>query len=326
MTDVGTEGDLQACYLDPTDDYDLTADITITSNFWAYMIDGYTGTFDGHNYTIYDFTITPTGHYGGLFKQNNSAGNIQNINMEDTSITVTADYRYIASLCGFNYLGDISGCNIINASMSSIRYYMAIMIAYERGGTVSNCTTSGTLTKTGNYHTCGGIIGCLATNPATITNCSNSATLNSQSSQTGGIIAFSNNMSATLTGCYNTGTITAGQNCGGLVGSSGSGTISYTNCYNTGTVTGYRQVGGLHGYGRCNMDNCYDIIQNIQTYSFRCSYRHENALESNTARYPHTDTLCHCLNVRQMKNQNCSNMHMIALPFFNVHLITASMQ
>ena len=101
MTDVTNEADLQACILDATDDYDVTADITMVDDFEPYMIPSYTGTFDGHNYTISDLTIAFDSSYVGLFADIDSGGVAQNIVLSNISYTSsTADRRYMGGICG----------------------------------------------------------------------------------------------------------------------------------------------------------------------------------------------------------------------------------
>ena len=256
-TNVTSEADLQACYLDATEDYTVTADITLTGAFTAYQITSYSGTFDGGNYTIADLIIVTTANRGGLFR----------------------------SISG----GIVQDINITSADISTIHYYVGIVCGVLSSGTIDNCTTSGQLVGT-NFGRHGGICGCMI--GGTIQNCINNATISGFT--VGGIagyIATSGTM--LIDSCINTGEIISGYACdhhGGIlaycyganttinnctntgnIGYSGSSLSSYTggiggriksikeitNCTNTGNVkSASLYVGGISGYHSGGMDNC----------------------------------------------------------------------
>lgn len=125
------------------------------------------------------------------------------------------------------------------------------IFAYVNGsGSIKDLTVSGTITKTGTTsNSCVGGIAGIVRGAASVTGCTNNATINSSATYTGGIAGrlYSSTSSTAISGCTNNGSVTStAPIVGGIVGQQiHGGTI--TGCVNTGTVSGTQYVGGIVG-------------------------------------------------------------------------------
>ena len=201
----------------------LTADIDLTSKEWTPVgtdyDNSYTGTFDGGGHTIMGLTVTTNYQYVGLFGRLGEAGTVKNVVME--------------------------GVN--NHSLG----YAGGVVGFSRGGTIENCSVSGSVSGT---LCAGGVVG--AQWGASITGCSSSATV--KGTRYVGGVAGETNSGATMAACYATGNVTIELghrdrvDVGGLVGFN-SGRNGLLACYATGNVTSTGSgaskvyIGGLLG-------------------------------------------------------------------------------
>ena len=242
MPNVSTEADLQACNLDPTADYTLVNDITLVTAWNLYLINNYSGTFDGQNYTISNVVLT--GGSRGLFATV-SSGTVQDL-------TVNA----IINVAGATTVGGI--CH-----------------SAGNGSLITNCTTTGSITGNNSSSYCGGVVGRILAG-GTVNYCSSSMTLTAVDNYSGGIIG-SNASVNTILNCTFSGTITTAPNLnpfgiGGILGYSTGVNYNITSCSNTGSVTGYSATGGIFGYllsGNVTITSCSNTgaIHTITTNS-----------------------------------------------------------
>ena len=203
----------------------LTADIDLTGKDWSPIgtnfYNSYTGTFDGGGHTIMGLTVTTNDQYVGLFGRLGKAGTVKNVVMEGIQITCNHRLGYAGGVAGFSW-----------------------------GGTIENCSMSGSVSGT---ICAGGVVGIQW--EASITGCSSSATVKGMV-QVGGV-AGETNSGATMAACYATGNVTIEIDPinnilgGGLVGfNAGSSVLA---CYATGNVTstgsgtGNVHIGGFLG-------------------------------------------------------------------------------
>ena len=203
----------------------LTADIDLTGKDWTPIgtnfYNSYTGTFDGGGHTIKGLTVTTNDQYVGLFGRLGKAGTVKNVVMEGVQITSNHSLGYAGGVAGFSW-----------------------------GGTIENCSVSGSVSGT---IRAGGVVGIQW--EASITGCSSSATVKGMV-QVGGV-AGETNSGATMAACYATGNVTIEIDPinnilgGGLVGfNAGSSVLA---CYATGNVTstgsgtGNVHIGGFLG-------------------------------------------------------------------------------
>ena len=213
----------------------LTADIDLTGKDWSPIgtnfYNSYTGTFDGGGHTIMGLTVTTNDQYVGLFGRLGKAGTVKNVVMEGIQITCNHRLGYAGGVAGFSW-----------------------------GGTIENCSVSGSVSGT---ICAGGVVGIQW--EASITGCSSSATVNGMV-QVGGV-AGETNSGATMAACYATGNVTIEIDPinnilgGGLVGfNAGSSVLA---CYATGNVTstgsgtGNVHIGGFLGGNYTTVTACY---------------------------------------------------------------------
>ena len=213
----------------------LTADIDLTGKDWSPIgtnfYNSYTGTFDGGGHTIMGLTVTTNDQYVGLFGRLGKAGTVKNVVMDGIQITCNHRLGYAGGVAGFSW-----------------------------GGTIENCSVSGSVSGT---ICAGGVVGIQW--EASITGCSSSATVKGMV-QVGGV-AGETNSGATMAACYATGNVTIEIDPidnilgGGLVGfNAGSSVLA---CYATGNVTstgsstGYMHIGGFLGNNYTTVTACY---------------------------------------------------------------------
>ena len=213
----------------------LTADINLTGKDWTPIgtnfYNSYTGTFDGGGHTIMGLTVTTNDQYVGLFGRLGEAGTVKNVVMDGIQITCNHRLGYAGGVAGFSW-----------------------------GGTIENCSVSGSVSGT---ICAGGVVGIQW--EASITGCSSSATVKGMV-QVGGV-AGETNAGATMAACYATGNVTIeidpidNIRGGGLVGfNAGSSVLA---CYATGNVTstgssaGKVYIGGLLGGNYTTVTACY---------------------------------------------------------------------
>ena len=213
----------------------LTADIDLTGKDWSPIgtnfYNSYTGTFDGGGHTIMGLTVTTNDQYVGLFGRLGRAGTVKNVVMDGIQITCNHRLGYAGGVAGFSW-----------------------------GGTIENCSVSGSVSGT---ICAGGVVGIQW--EASITGCSSSATVKGMV-QVGGV-AGETNSGATMAACYATGNVTIeidpidNIRGGGLVGfNAGSSVLA---CYATGNVTstgsgtGNVYIGGFLGGNYTTVTACY---------------------------------------------------------------------
>ena len=213
----------------------LTADIDLTGKDWSPIgtnfYNSYTGTFDGGGHTIMGLTVTTNDQYVGLFGRLGKAGTVKNVVMDGIQITCNHRLGYAGGVAGFSW-----------------------------GGTIENCSVSGSVSGT---ICAGGVVGIQW--EASITGCSSSATVKGMV-QVGGV-AGETNSGATMAACYATGNVTIEIDPinnilgGGLVGfNAGSSVLA---CYATGNVTSTGSstvnvyIGGFCGYNSTTVTACY---------------------------------------------------------------------
>ena len=213
----------------------LTADIDLTGKDWSPIgtnfYNSYTGTFDGGGHTIMGLTVTTNDQYVGLFGRLGKAGTVKNVVMEGVQITSNHSLDYAGGVAGFSW-----------------------------GGTIENCSVSGSVSGT---ICAGGVVGIQW--EASITGCSSSATVKGMV-QVGGV-AGETNSGATMAACYATGNVTIEIDPidnilgGGLVefnaGSSVLACYATGNVTSTGSSTGNVYIGGFLGGNYTTVTACY---------------------------------------------------------------------
>jgi len=248
----------------------------------------FTGTLEGNGRTIRNADINiPDNNYVSFFGCIGAGSLVRNLVIKDVSVkgnnrigglaginygTITTCYvtgtvtgntqsNSTGGLIGRNY-GTINTCRtavtVIGGSSNS--NHAGGLVGYNRGGTIINCSASGTVSGD---NCVGGLAG---RNSGTITSCFAEGTVNGNTS-VGGLVGYNNLETAdpnyhwcgTITTCYAIGAVTGNSYVGGLVGQnsdlSAPGSI-ITACYAAGSVTGTSDVGGLAGYNQGDVNAC----------------------------------------------------------------------
>lgn len=257
---AGTTADYGKCFI-------LTADVNMEGQVFtsgAIIAAGggttFTGTFDGNGHKVTHFTINAVGYdVVGLFGCISSGSSVENLGLENFSVSGTFGSDYVGGLVGNNSGGSISNCYSTGAVTGGHD-------SYDIGGlvggiclsSISNCYSTGTVNGGSNSQFVGGLVGC---NGSSISNCYSTGAVSggSNSQDVGGLVGGN---SGSVSNCYSTGTVSGYAGIGGLVGWSGSYSggsgISISDCYSTGPVSGTSGVGGLVGGNNGeSISNCY---------------------------------------------------------------------
>ncbi|MHC4632043.1 MAG: GLUG motif-containing protein, partial [Planctomycetota bacterium] len=180
----------------------------------------FTGTFDGNDCTISNFTLTSTRQENtGLFGTVGAAGEIKNLRLLNPDIF--AQGRNVGSLIG-----------------------------YLNHGSITNCRAKGAAVSGGSY--VGGLVG---TNTGNITKCGSTGSVWADA-YVGGLVGQVGDGKVTMS--YSKASVSGNRNVGGLVGKTGSEASEVTHCYAAGTVTGSSYVGGL--VGQVERGNAYNLV------------------------------------------------------------------
>jgi len=202
----------------------LTADLDLNSKDWQPIglafASAYTGSFDGQYHKISGLHIQSASANQGLFGFINSA-TVQNLIIVD------------ASVVGTNNVGGIVGI--------------------AQGGTIANCSFSGTVEASSGNRRVGGILGATnnATVATTIRSCANFGTVTGYA---GGIVGYGR---AAIIDCYNVGDISGTTRAGGLLGQA-NGAVTIENAYNIGalTLSASGNRGGISAFNG-TVTNCF---------------------------------------------------------------------
>ncbi|MGD0572343.1 MAG: GLUG motif-containing protein [Sedimentisphaerales bacterium] len=257
---IATKADLLAL-ANNTGDYGncfiLTADINMGGQVFTMAIIAFgppfTGTFDGNDHKINNFTINGGGgSYIGLFGIN--SGSVKNLSLENCSVSGA---YYVGGLVGLNY-SNISNC--YSTGMVSGSYCVGELVGYNYGGNIRNCYSTGTVNGSSGSEYVGGLVGW---NEGSISDCNSTGTVigtttgGDYSSNLGGLVGIND---GSISNCYSTGAVNGGSYYQCVGGLSGSNKGNISNCYSTGTVSGSSgstNVGGLVGWNYSNISNCY---------------------------------------------------------------------
>ena len=150
------------------------------------------------------------------------------------------------------FKGHYDGNNkqLMNVNISETGQFAGIFSYVNGSASIKDLTVSGNITKTGSTdNSCVGGIAGIVRGAATVTGCTNNATITSSATYTGGIVGrlYQSTSSTAISGCTNQGAVTSSEPfTGGIVGQQiNGGTVS--ECVNTGTISGTSYVGGIAG-------------------------------------------------------------------------------
>lgn len=220
--------------------------------------DDFAGDFDGGGFTISDLYIDRSGDDNvGLFGLTTSASNIHDLTLVDAVITGDSE---VGTLVGDN-TGDVTNVTVTNTDVTTSGYYVGGMVGYSGAGDFTNVHVTGYLYADDEEG--GGIIG--QYDGGTLSNCSFSGTLETYY-ESGGIIG-ENEGPVTIHRCFSEGTITAGDtDTGGIVGEA-EDELLITESFSNMTIDG-DDAGGIVGtvYGDTEIRNSYYNGESVGTY------------------------------------------------------------
>ena len=207
----------------------------------------FAGTFDGNGHSIRNLVINrPGASYIGLFGNISLEGRIQNLRLEQVSVTGGGR---VGGLAGQSY-GVLTNCSVSGAIGGGDQLRMGGLVGHSLAGALWNCTSSCSITSSSN--TVGGLVGlsrgilveCLATGPVV------------GAANVGGLAGV---VEDGVTNCYASGSVRASSpnfaGVGGLIGvlrgtnsATGNTLFSLTTSGATGDVESQgSQAGGLVG-------------------------------------------------------------------------------
>lgn len=228
-----------------SDKYYLTADIVVTDT-GDYMLDEFSGIFDGNGHTLYNTQNV-------IF--DDFSGTVRNLYLSPyTDATETEPFNTTNPVFGNPLLDGAVIENIVHDRVFGMvsNYWGAFVRAVDDGATVTfiGCVNNTEVSSpyVPNNHKLGGFIGMSGANTTiTFKNCINNARI--EGSQVGGFVGVIEKKGATLTfeNCVNNGSIE------GIIGSS-SGSSAYG--VSGGFIGGFNNVGKLEGNIKITMENC----------------------------------------------------------------------
>ncbi|MHC4336998.1 MAG: GLUG motif-containing protein, partial [Planctomycetota bacterium] len=256
---IGGNPRLMLAHFKLTDNIDLTG-VDLWPIGYRYP---FTGTFDGNDHTISDFTYNVPGSYSaGIFGAIDGPNAVvKDLGITDPDIVVSGNAGALA--CAM-YNGTISNCYMENGNISG-GYSLGGLIGIMENGTISDCYVQGASIYGDRFHI-GGLVG--RVEAGTISGCYTTSCSVSGYHGAGGLAA-NVEAGATVTDChsdssvsgaYGYGSLDDCMSLGGLIGGN-SGTVS--NCHATGAVSGIvgagagGYFGGLIGNNGGTVSACY---------------------------------------------------------------------
>lgn len=244
----------EGVYYELANDIDASATSGWTGGFTVigassqYAFEGY---FDGQDHTISNLTISrSTTDYVGLFgyvsHSSNAITAIQNLKIEDCSITGD---DYTGALAGYLYCSPVVNCSVTGTVSGSDKVGGLLGLnGYQAN--VTDCFTDVTVSGV-NY--AGGFVG--NANNSTILRCYALGDVNATGVDTGG---FAGIVYGTINQSYATGNVVSTRNAVGGFAGSVQGDI--TNCFATGDASStVAYCGSFVGQNDGDLTNCYAL-------------------------------------------------------------------
>lgn len=220
----------------------LTADVNMSDIAGTdySIIETFSGTFDGNDCTISNFSLTSTRpEHIGLF--GTVVGNIKDLGLVRPNVFTQG--RDVGSLAGYLNQGIITNCYAKGAVVSG-GSNVGVLIGLN-SGRITECGSTGSVS--GDMYV-GGLVG--QTSDGKVNACYSRASV-SGNVNVGGLVGKTNKETSEIKNCYATGSVDGGINginVGGLAGQVEQGNIY--KCYSTGSVSGSQYIGGLIGRTR----------------------------------------------------------------------------
>jgi len=235
------------------------------------------GVFDGGNFSIIGIRVSIPErssysiNYAGIFGYVNG-GEFRNLKVNDGYIYAYKNsfrQAYSGGIAAFCFNTIFMNCHNGNTVLG---YNAGGMAGACHGGSVTDCTNSGRISRSSDGNFYGGILGTTSANDdaygiarMAVTNCHNYGVVNGgEDSCNGGLIGFASSSIMSVEFCSNYGEIgsTSAYHAGGIIGASYNDIINC--CFNNAKICGGKAGGiiGNNGYGfedLSSVNNSYNI-------------------------------------------------------------------
>ena len=209
----------------------------------------FTGTFDGNDFVIRNFSYSSTDRDNiGLFSVIDTDARISNLGLSDVNV-VGGTGENIGALAGCNNGATIRNCFVENGGVTGDSYIGGMVGRIDYCGEVRDSHYTGSVT--GGFCV-GGLVGYQFI--GSIKDCFSKGIVSSNKSCIGGLTGWQGDSSLVLR-CYSTCTVIGDDEVGGLIGFSQHGPIA--ECWAGGNVSGNYYTGGLVGDKYGPLTNCY---------------------------------------------------------------------
>lgn len=201
----------------------------------------YSGKIEGKNHTIYNLSMTGKGgDFLSFIGYKCDGSTISNLSFANIHLT---GGQYCAAIAHLYYSGTIENCHVLSGTIEGSEYVAGIVGQAQIGSSVVNCSNAATVSSESHA---GGITtksyANTAANSTKVIACRNSGEV--KGVYAGGIVALADKYS-TVAGCYNTVAVIGTTKAGGITAQA-SNSPTVTACYNTGNLTG-ATCGGIVG-------------------------------------------------------------------------------
>ncbi|MGM9869848.1 MAG: hypothetical protein ACI30R_09520 [Sodaliphilus sp.] len=199
-------------YFKVTNDIDMLNDDSF-SPISASQYFPFSGTFDGCNHTIKNWTITMgSTAKGGLFSYIGKTGKLSNLTIDKScSLSGAKEFAPFVS----QLAGSIDNCRNRADASSAAGYIAGVVNTATATASITNCYNQGTISATG---TAGYVAGIVCTNNGVVEFCQNSGAVNCPTGSTVGGIAAYSTAQGQIKSCISAGAVSGNYNVGGLVG------------------------------------------------------------------------------------------------------------
>ncbi len=236
----------------------------------------FNGIFDGQNHTISGMRINRETGGQGLFGEVSVYGEVKNLGVINSSITVNNDttifpaYNGIIAAHNFGairncYTSENTSISVNSTNVKAVGGIVGNNDWQDNNSIIEDCRNMATVTSNGGH---AGGIAAVNRNGA-IKNSSNSGTITSEKFYAGGIVGTNGqdrDIGPVIINCYNEGEIissaTSSRGAGGIAGwnTSYNKRNSIINSYNTGAVKAVYCAGGICGssWNEFDIFNCYN--------------------------------------------------------------------
>ncbi len=221
---IATAGDLQQIKSNLSANYKIVNDIDAEKCMFVPIAGEFTGTLDGANHTIKNFSLSSDQYYNGIFQTMSGGASVKNLNFENVNVILTADNDASGLIAS-----QMSGNGTKSPSIDNVH--------------VDGYTVTVSDDNTGSF---GGLVSKMSLN-ASLTNSSiTNASFDLGIDNVGGLVAETRTGSK-ITNCAFDGWIAGGSTVGGILAKATTGDETINNNHVSAYIEGANTIGGLIG-------------------------------------------------------------------------------